>query len=81
MLNVDFLADSRLVAERGNGFMAKASAAALETNANSPVAAKANNPIIVIDNYDSFTYNLCQVDSYMLLFWLERLNLLICVFS
>ena len=61
--------------------MAKASAAALETNADSPVAAKANNLIIVIDNFDSFAYNLCQVDSYMLLFWLERLNILICVFS
>ncbi|KAI4313655.1 hypothetical protein L6164_026614 [Bauhinia variegata] len=50
----------RFLTKRENGFVPKA--AALESNVKSyPVAAKnASNPIIVIDNYDSFTYNLCQ---------------------
>ncbi|KAF3432060.1 hypothetical protein FNV43_RR26799 [Rhamnella rubrinervis] len=42
----------------GNGFAAEA---VTESKTVSPVSAKrVNNPIIVIDNYDSFTYNLCQ---------------------
>ncbi|XP_009351585.1 anthranilate synthase beta subunit 1, chloroplastic [Pyrus x bretschneideri] len=45
----------------GNGFAAKASMADSEQNSKPPVAEKrVKNPIIVIDNYDSFTYNLCQ---------------------
>ncbi|KAM5567945.1 hypothetical protein ABKV19_015824 [Rosa sericea] len=45
----------------GNGFTAKASMVVNETNSKSLVSEKrANSPIIVIDNYDSFTYNLCQ---------------------
>ncbi|KAM2329866.1 anthranilate synthase beta subunit 2, chloroplastic-like [Malus sylvestris] len=45
----------------GNGFAAKASMAGSEQNSKPPVAEKrVKNPIIVIDNYDSFTYNLCQ---------------------
>lgn len=54
----------RLVAKKGNGF-AKLSMAVGESNTRSSVEddnKKINkNPIIVIDNYDSFTYNLCQV--------------------
>ncbi|KAJ4710149.1 Anthranilate synthase [Melia azedarach] len=53
----------RLVAKKGNGF-AKLSMAVGESNTRSSVEddnKKINkNPIIVIDNYDSFTYNLCQ---------------------
>ncbi|XP_059446208.1 anthranilate synthase beta subunit 1, chloroplastic-like [Corylus avellana] len=48
---------------RRNGFVAKASLAAVTTqsSSNSPVPSKkSTSPIIVIDNYDSFTYNLCQ---------------------
>ncbi|KAI4357449.1 hypothetical protein L6164_001397 [Bauhinia variegata] len=50
----------RFLVQRKNGFVPKA--AALESDVkSSPVAARnTNNPIIVIDNYDSFTYNLCQ---------------------
>lgn len=46
----------------GNGFAAKASMAAVsQANLRSPVSDKnLKSPIIVIDNYDSFTYNLCQ---------------------
>ncbi|PRQ45118.1 putative anthranilate synthase [Rosa chinensis] len=45
----------------GNGFAAKASMVVNETDSKSSVSEKrANSPIIVIDNYDSFTYNLCQ---------------------
>ncbi|XP_008220942.1 PREDICTED: anthranilate synthase beta subunit 1, chloroplastic-like isoform X2 [Prunus mume] len=45
----------------GNGFGAKASMAVAETYSKPPASEKrVNNPIIVIDNYDSFTYNLCQ---------------------
>lgn len=32
---------------------------------------KTTNPIVVIDNYDSFTYNLCQVDLYFLHFFVK----------
>ncbi|GAV84711.1 GATase domain-containing protein, partial [Cephalotus follicularis] len=50
------------VAKRENGFVAKASISVTESNSSFPVAdsKNINNPIIVIDNYDSFTYNLCQ---------------------
>nr|KYP32385.1 Anthranilate synthase component II [Cajanus cajan] len=50
------------MAKRANGVVTKATLDALEANSNSPVLAKKsnNNPIVVIDNYDSFTYNLCQ---------------------
>lgn len=34
------------------------------------VDAKEERPIIVIDNYDSFTYNLCQVSLSVLLMFL-----------
>ena len=55
-----------------NGFVPKASFAPVpvpvpvpvQSNSNSNSAfptKKSDNPIIVIDNYDSFTYNLCQV--------------------
>ncbi|XP_024924859.3 anthranilate synthase beta subunit 2, chloroplastic isoform X1 [Ziziphus jujuba] len=45
----------------GNGFAAEASIAVKESKPLSPVSDKrVNRPIIVIDNYDSFTYNLCQ---------------------
>jgi len=42
----------------------KASSGALEVNSKQGVSvekSKSNDPIVVIDNYDSFTYNLCQV--------------------
>ncbi|RDX67391.1 Anthranilate synthase beta subunit 1, chloroplastic, partial [Mucuna pruriens] len=50
------------VAKRTNGVVAKASLDALEVNSSLPISQKSNNnnPIVVIDNYDSFTYNLCQ---------------------
>ncbi|PQP95435.1 anthranilate synthase beta subunit 1 chloroplastic [Prunus yedoensis var. nudiflora] len=45
----------------GNGLAAKASMAVAEAYSKPPASEKrVNNPIIVIDNYDSFTYNLCQ---------------------
>ena len=44
-----------------NGFVPKASMAAVPVQSNIFPAKKSDNPIIVIDNYDSFTYNLCQV--------------------
>lgn len=43
--------------------MLKASSGALEVNSKQGVSvekSKSNDPIVVIDNYDSFTYNLCQ---------------------
>ncbi|XP_031388689.1 anthranilate synthase beta subunit 1, chloroplastic-like isoform X3 [Punica granatum] len=52
-----------LVARNGDLCTARAatSVTVLETNSRSPLSAKKNEkPIIVIDNYDSFTYNLCQ---------------------
>ncbi|XP_027360516.1 anthranilate synthase beta subunit 2, chloroplastic-like [Abrus precatorius] len=49
------------VAKRANGVVPKGALGVLEANSNFPVSAKkSNNPIVVIDNYDSFTYNLCQ---------------------
>ncbi|XP_057447777.1 anthranilate synthase beta subunit 1, chloroplastic-like [Lotus japonicus] len=51
----------RFVTKRGNGVVPKASAGVLEANSKPPMSAKkSSNPIVVIDNYDSFTYNLCQ---------------------
>lgn len=51
-----------LVAKRANAVLPKATASVLEASSNSSISAKkSNNPIVVIDNYDSFTYNLCQV--------------------
>ncbi|KAJ0037554.1 hypothetical protein Pint_22492 [Pistacia integerrima] len=51
----------RLVGKKGNGFgkllMARANSTSVVLDDNKK---KSNNPIIVIDNYDSFTYNLCQ---------------------
>ncbi|KAK9276713.1 hypothetical protein L1049_006249 [Liquidambar formosana] len=42
-------------------FVPKASAVNSQLNSRAPVSnKKTKNPIIVIDNYDSFTYNLCQ---------------------
>jgi anthranilate synthase component 2 len=40
--------------------------AAAETNSRAAVSSDKGikNPIIVIDNYDSFTYNLCQVSAF-----------------
>ncbi|XP_042984085.1 anthranilate synthase beta subunit 2, chloroplastic-like isoform X3 [Carya illinoinensis] len=49
--------------KRQSGFVPKASLTAVsaQSNSNSSIPRKnPNNPIIVIDNYDSFTYNLCQ---------------------
>ena len=60
-----FIAGLRVLAKRGNGVVPKATAGVLEANSNSPISAKkSTNPIVVIDNYDSFTYNLCQVHSF-----------------
>lgn len=47
-----------------SGFVPKASLTAVtaQSNSNSSIPKKKfKNPVIVIDNYDSFTYNLCQV--------------------
>ncbi|KDP38169.1 hypothetical protein JCGZ_04812 [Jatropha curcas] len=50
------------VAKRENGFAAKGTVAVTESNSFSVASnsREMKNPIIVIDNYDSFTYNLCQ---------------------
>ncbi|KAK7310154.1 hypothetical protein RJT34_07468 [Clitoria ternatea] len=49
------------VGKRANGVVPRASLDILEVTSNFPISAKkSNNPIVVIDNYDSFTYNLCQ---------------------
>ena len=41
---------------------ASLSSVPVQSNASSPISTKkSDSPIIVIDNYDSFTYNLCQV--------------------
>ncbi|PON60834.1 Phosphoribosylformylglycinamidine synthase [Parasponia andersonii] len=56
-----FPSQLRFGVKLGNGFAEKASMAVSESNLRSPVSKKkVTNPIIVIDNYDSFTYNLCQ---------------------
>ncbi|KAK8657474.1 hypothetical protein V6N13_035709 [Hibiscus sabdariffa] len=50
--------------KKRNGIVGKASLASIELNSNSSVLKNkknTKNPIVVIDNYDSFTYNLCQV--------------------
>ncbi|KAK8657457.1 hypothetical protein V6N13_035692 [Hibiscus sabdariffa] len=50
--------------KKRNGIVGKASLASIELNSNSSVLKNkknSKNPIVVIDNYDSFTYNLCQV--------------------
>ncbi|OAY29347.1 anthranilate synthase beta subunit 1, chloroplastic [Manihot esculenta] len=50
------------VEKREYGFVAKCSMAVTGSNslAAASVSREMKNPIIVIDNYDSFTYNLCQ---------------------
>ncbi|BAT98839.1 hypothetical protein LR48_Vigan06g155200 [Vigna angularis] len=50
------------VSKRVSGVVPNAALKALETNSDFPISAKKSidNPIVVIDNYDSFTYNLCQ---------------------
>lgn len=59
------------LAVRGQRGVAAVVAAAAGAAAATPVAdfeerrATEKQPIIVIDNYDSFTYNLCQVYIYM----------------
>lgn len=54
--------NSRILLKIGNRIVAKAanSIPINESGTSSPVLEKNSNPIIVIDNYDSFTYNLCQ---------------------
>ncbi|XP_057954745.1 anthranilate synthase beta subunit 1, chloroplastic-like isoform X2 [Malania oleifera] len=50
-----------VIAKERKAFVPRASVAITEQNSKSPVSGKKmSNPIIVIDNYDSFTYNLCQ---------------------
>jgi anthranilate synthase component 2 len=48
------------------GLVVKCSMAAAEMNSRAAVSSDKGikNPIIVIDNYDSFTYNLCQVSAF-----------------
>ncbi|XP_022150063.1 anthranilate synthase beta subunit 1, chloroplastic-like isoform X2 [Momordica charantia] len=51
----------RFVTKNPNRFVLNASISITETNSKtSSLNKKTQNPIIVIDNYDSFTYNLCQ---------------------
>ncbi|WVZ13081.1 hypothetical protein V8G54_017611 [Vigna mungo] len=56
------------VSKRVSGVVPNAALKALETNSDFPISAKKSidNPIVVIDNYDSFTYNLCQVGSFLM---------------
>ncbi|KAJ9708619.1 hypothetical protein PVL29_000582 [Vitis rotundifolia] len=50
-----------VVFKEKDGFALKASMSIAESNSRSPVLDnRTKNPIVVIDNYDSFTYNLCQ---------------------
>ena len=50
--------------KKKDSFALKASMSIAESNSRPPVLDnKTKNPIVVIDNYDSFTYNLCQVFS------------------
>ncbi|XP_004514366.1 anthranilate synthase beta subunit 2, chloroplastic-like isoform X1 [Cicer arietinum] len=56
-----FPSNLRFVAKRAKGVVLKASSGVLEVNSKQPFSVeKSNDPIVVIDNYDSFTYNLCQ---------------------
>ncbi|PNX96843.1 anthranilate synthase component ii-like protein [Trifolium pratense] len=56
-----FPSSFRFETKRAKGVVLKASSGVLEVNSKQPISAKkSNDPIIVIDNYDSFTYNLCQ---------------------
>jgi anthranilate synthase component 2 len=56
------MTDFRFETKRAKGVVLKASSGVLEINSRQPISArKSNDPIVVIDNYDSFTYNLCQV--------------------
>ena len=65
-----FLADSLFVAKNPKAFVVNASISVTESNSRtSSLNKKTLNPIIVIDNYDSFTYNLCQVEFYGIYFW------------
>lgn len=51
----------RYLTKMENGFVPKALGGVLTSNTSSQVSVTvASSPIIVIDNYDSFTYNLCQ---------------------
>ncbi|XP_028767087.1 anthranilate synthase beta subunit 2, chloroplastic [Neltuma alba] len=53
--------NARYLAKMENGFVPRASGVVLTSNSDSRVTVTtASSPIIVIDNYDSFTYNLCQ---------------------
>ncbi|KGN49672.1 anthranilate synthase beta subunit 2, chloroplastic [Cucumis sativus] len=53
--------DIRLAARNPKRFVLNASVSVNESNSRtSSLNKKTQNPIIVIDNYDSFTYNLCQ---------------------
>lgn len=63
-----FLADLRFEAKRAKWAVLKASSSGvLEVNSKQSVTVeKSNDPIVVIDNYDSFTYNLCQVCVFLL---------------
>ncbi|KAL4348411.1 hypothetical protein GQ457_17G014660 [Hibiscus cannabinus] len=50
--------------KKRTGIVVKASLASSVLDSNSSVLENkknSKNPIVVIDNYDSFTYNLCQV--------------------
>ncbi|XP_022989797.1 anthranilate synthase beta subunit 2, chloroplastic-like isoform X1 [Cucurbita maxima] len=55
------LSHSLFVAKNPKAFVVNASISVTESNSRtSSLNKKTLNPIIVIDNYDSFTYNLCQ---------------------
>lgn len=64
---ISIIAGLRLGAKKGNGVvklsMAVAEAVPMSKPFGLDVKERKNNknPIVVIDNYDSFTYNLCQV--------------------
>ncbi|XVE91842.1 hypothetical protein REPUB_Repub01dG0046200 [Reevesia pubescens] len=58
-----FFAGVCFLPKNGSGIVGKASLASAVADSTSSVLENKNsskNPIIVIDNYDSFTYNLCQ---------------------